>query len=115
MTEGADVMISISNDGYLGPTPVMRQHLSNAVFRAVENDRPLIRVTNSGISAFIQSNGRVSDMTTRFQPAVRTWLVGNGQQNSTFYTRHGDVFVYACALISLGLISATFMNRRKRI
>ena len=37
--EGADVLINISNDGYLGPTPVMRQHLANAIFRAVENDR----------------------------------------------------------------------------
>ena len=113
--EGADVLINISNDGYLGPTPVMRQHLSNAIFRAVENERPLVRATNSGISAFINSDGHVSDMTTGFQPAVRTWLVGNGQQNMSFYTRHGDVFVYAFALISLGFIAATFMNRRKRI
>jgi apolipoprotein N-acyltransferase len=35
---GADFLINISNDGYLGPTAVMRQHLSNAVFRAVENE-----------------------------------------------------------------------------
>src|SRR5437763_13045784 len=53
--EGADLLINISNDGYLGPTAVMRQHLANAVFRAVENERRLIRVTNSGISAFIDS------------------------------------------------------------
>ena len=49
-SEGADVLINISNDGYLGPTAVMRQHLANAVFRAVENDRPLLRVTNTGIT-----------------------------------------------------------------
>ena len=49
--EGADVLINISNDGYLGPTAVMRQHLANAIFRAVENERPLLRVTNTGISA----------------------------------------------------------------
>src|SRR2546423_11466566 len=55
--EGADVLINISNDGYLGPTPVMRQHLANAVFRAVEHDRDLIRVTNNGISAYINSDG----------------------------------------------------------
>ena len=55
VNEGADVLINISNDGYLGPTPVMRQHLSNAIFRAVENDRDVLRVTNSGISAYIDS------------------------------------------------------------
>ncbi|HVF23745.1 MAG TPA: apolipoprotein N-acyltransferase, partial [Pyrinomonadaceae bacterium] len=48
---GANVLINISNDGYLGPTAVMRQHLANAIFRAVENGRPVLRVTNSGISA----------------------------------------------------------------
>ena len=112
--DGADVLINISNDGYLGPTPVMRQHLSNAVFRAVENDRPLIRVTNSGISAYIDSNGSVWDATPGFTEAVRTWTVAKGNAETTFYTRHGDVFVYACALISLGFISATFLSRRKK-
>ena len=111
--EGADVLINISNDGYLGPTPVMRQHLSNAIFRAVENDRPLIRITNSGISAFIGSNGQVSDMTAGFQPAVRKWFIENPKHTETFYTRHGDLFAYVCALITLGFISATFMTKRK--
>jgi apolipoprotein N-acyltransferase len=112
--EGADVLINISNDGYLGPTPVMRQHLANAIFRAVENDRDMLRVTNSGISAYISSNGSVWDTTPGFQEAVRTWTVSRSGGQSTFYSRHGDVFVYGCALISLGVISATFMTRRKR-
>ena len=113
--EGADVLINISNDGYLGPTPVMREHLSNAIFRAVENDRLLIRVTNSGISALIESNGQVRDMTPTFQPGVRKWLVGDPKHRETVYTHYGDLFVYVCALIALGFISATFMSRRQRI
>ena len=35
---GADVIIEMTNDGYLGPTPVLRQHLANAVFRAIETE-----------------------------------------------------------------------------
>jgi len=110
--EGAEVLINISNDGYLGPTPVMRQHLANAVFRAVENDRDLVRVTNSGITAFISSTGAVFDQTDGFHEEVRTWTISKGAGSSTFYSRHGDVFVYCCALISLGFISASFMKRR---
>jgi len=113
--EGANALVNISNDGYLGPTPVMRQHLSNAIFRAVESDRDLVRVTNNGLSADIDSSGRILDSTPAFEPAVRIWRVGNGKQNRTFYTQHGDLFAYACALITLGLVSATFMGRRKRI
>ena len=112
---GAGVLINISNDGYLGPTPVMRQHLSNAIFRAVENDRPLVRVTNSGITAFIEPDGHVRDITGGFQPAVRSWSVGQSREGQTFYTRYGDVFVYAGALITLGFVSATFMTRRKKL
>jgi apolipoprotein N-acyltransferase len=109
--ESADVLINISNDGYLGPTPVMRQHLSNAIFRAVENDRSLIRVTNNGITARIEPDGKVSAATEGFKPAVQNWLV-TPRKEKTFYTRHGDLFVYACALISLGLVSATFRTVR---
>ena len=109
--EGADVLINISNDGYLGPTPVMRQHLANAVFRAVENDRDLIRVTNTGTTAYISARGKVLDQTDGFQEAARTWTISKSG-NETFYSRHGDVFVYGCALISLGFISASFMRRR---
>ena len=110
---GADVLINISNDGYLGSTPVMRQHLSNAIFRAVENDRPLVRVTNAGITALIDSDGNVRDQTQGFQEAVRTWMIVTpGTSHSTFYSRHGDAFAYGCALISLGFISVTFMRRR---
>jgi len=113
--EGADVLINISNDGYLGPTPVMRQHLANAIFRAVENNRDVLRVTNSGISAYIASSGRVTDSTTGFDPTVRAWTASRKHAGSTFYTRHGDVFAYLCALISLGFVSATFMTRHKRL
>jgi len=109
---GADVLINISNDGYLGPTPVMRQHLANAIFRAVENDRDLVRVTNNGITAFISSTGAVMDQTNGFHEDVRTWTISKGEGGTTFYSRHGDVFVYGCALISLGFISASFMKRR---
>ena len=66
LDEGADVLINISNDGYLGPTAVMRQHLANAVFRAVENGRPLLRVTNTGITACITPDGDVQDCNPGF-------------------------------------------------
>jgi apolipoprotein N-acyltransferase len=108
---GADVLINISNDGYLGPTPVMHQHLANAIYRAVENDRDLIRVTNTGITAFIRSDGRVFNQTTGFHEDVRVWTIGKSG-GSTFYSRHGDMFAYGCALISLGFISVSFMRRR---
>ncbi|HEV7473782.1 MAG TPA: apolipoprotein N-acyltransferase [Pyrinomonadaceae bacterium] len=116
--EGSDVLINISNDGYLGPTAVMRQHLANAVFRAVENQRPLLRVTNSGITAFITPAGEVRDATRGFTPETRIWTIGRADAGSkfyrTFYTRHGDLFVIACACLSLLMFGLSFWQSSEK-
>ena len=110
--EGADVLIEMTNDAYQGDTAVMRQHLSNAVFRAVETGRTLLRVTNTGVSARISPRGEVSDETGRFQEAVRVWEVARSDGRRTFYTRFGDTFVAACTLVSLFFLALTFRRRR---
>jgi apolipoprotein N-acyltransferase len=109
--EGADVLINISNDGYLGPTPVMRQHLANTVFRAVENGRPVLRVTNTGITAYVTARGEVMNETKGFEPAVRIWTIGSVSDRQTFYTKHGDLFVGLCAAASLLIFAASLGKR----
>ena len=111
---GADVLINISNDGYLGKTPVLRQHLANAVFRAVENQRPVLRVTNTGISARITTRGEVLDATASFEPATRTWVISRAAGGQTFYTRHGDLFVALCAAAGILLVATTIRKKGNR-
>jgi apolipoprotein N-acyltransferase len=111
--EGADVLVEMTNDAYQGNTSVLRQHLSNAVFRAVETGRVLLRVTNTGVSAHITPRGEVTDETGRFVEAVRTWPVARSDGRETFYTKFGDAFVAACAVLSAIALAATF--RRKRV
>ena len=111
--EGADLLINISNDGYLGPTAVMRQHLANAIFRAAENGRPLLRVTNTGLTAEISANGAVRDLTDPFQSDVRVWHVGPSATIDTFYRRHGDLFVHLCAAITAILLLALLVHSRR--
>jgi apolipoprotein N-acyltransferase len=112
--DGADVLINISNDGYLGPTAVMRQHLANAIFRAVENGRPVYRVTNSGLSAYINEGGFVYGLTEPFQPDVRVWTNHPGETRDTFYTRHGDLFVYVCAVMTAIIFVGAVVDRITR-
>ena len=109
------MLINISNDGYLGPTPVMRQHLANTVFRAVENGRPVLRVTNTGITAYISERGEVRDATRGFEPAVRTWTVRRATSAKTFYTKYGDLFVGMCAALSLLVFFASLTGRPARM
>jgi apolipoprotein N-acyltransferase len=111
-SEGADFLINISNDGYLGPTAVMRQHLANAIFRAVENGRPILRVTNSGITASIRSDGYVNDETSGFQTDVRNWRLGLWNSD-TFYTKHGDLFAQVCTAITAIVFVIALFNQRR--
>ncbi|MEK6283742.1 MAG: apolipoprotein N-acyltransferase [Acidobacteriota bacterium] len=111
--DGADVLINISNDGYLGPTAVMRQHLSNAVFRAVENNRPVLRVTNTGITALIPPSGEVRDATQPFRQEVRVWRIAPANTPASFYAAYGDLFVAACSVLSLLVFLWSFKKRRK--
>jgi apolipoprotein N-acyltransferase len=113
--DGADVLINISNDGYLGPTAVMRQHLANVIFRAVENGRPVLRVTNTGLSAYITDDGSVYGLTEPFQADVRVWRNNPGDTRDTFYTRHGDLFVCICAVVTAIIFVGTILDRIYKI
>jgi apolipoprotein N-acyltransferase len=110
--EGADVLIEITNDAYQGDTAVMRQHLSNAVFRAVETGRTLLRVTNTGISARVTPRGEVLDETPRFREAVRAWAVARAGAGQTFYVTFGDAFAAACSFVSLFAVAVSLRRRR---
>ena len=110
---GADVIIEMTNDGYLGPTPVLRQHLANAVFRAVETNRPVLRVTNVGITAYINERGEVLDPAESYTEDTRIWNVTNSDGSQTFYVKYGDWFAWMCSIITLLLI--VFSVRRTAV
>ena len=100
--EGADLLVNVTNDAWYGRTSAPHQHLAMAAFRAVENGKYLVRAANTGISAVVDPRGRVLERTPLFEPAalVRDVPLVPGQ---TFYSRHGDVFAWACFAAALVL------------
>jgi apolipoprotein N-acyltransferase len=110
--QGADVLIEMTNDGYLGNTPVLRQHLASAVFRAVETRRPLVRVTNVGVTAYINEHGEILDAAEPYTEATRVWTITKSDGKQTFYVKYGDWFAWLCALVSLVLILLGVRRRR---
>jgi apolipoprotein N-acyltransferase len=102
--DGASALVQLSNEAWFGPTSAPRQMLASAVFRAVENNVDLIRATNSGVSARVDRYGNVRGETPMFETATRTWKINTEEEarseGLTFYTRHGDVFVVICAVLS---------------
>jgi apolipoprotein N-acyltransferase len=112
---GADVLIEMTNDGYLGETPILRQHLANAIFRAVETNRPVLRVTNVGITAYINERGEVLDAAKPYTENTRVWTISKSDGNQTFYVKYGDWFAWLCSIMSLALLSICFWVRRKSV
>jgi len=101
---GAQVFVNVSNDGWYGDSGAYAQHLKQARMRAIENDRWLLRDTNTGATAAIDPYGRVTQTVPR---KIRTALNASYalENSTTFYTRHGDWLAYACAIISIGAIA----------
>jgi len=89
--EGAQVLVNITNDGWFGQSPAAEQQLANAVLRAVENRRPLLRCANTGITGEVRPTGYVERWLPAFQQgfAAREIRVPV-HPHLTFYTRHGD-------------------------
>ncbi len=109
---GGEVFVTISNDGWYGNTGAPLQLLIMARMRAVENNRWLLRDTNTGVTAVIDPYGRITAEAPRWQ---RTALQGayDVEETTTFYTRHGDWFPILCAIITvLGLLLRYFGRTR---
>lgn len=110
---GAQLLVNITNDGWYGRTSAPYQHFAMVVFRAVENERYLVRAANTGITAVVDPHGRVLERTELFVPTVvvRDVPLLSG---STFYARHGDLFAWACLAAALAVTAAAAANRHGR-
>ncbi|MBI5075165.1 MAG: apolipoprotein N-acyltransferase [Nitrospirae bacterium] len=109
-TGGGDFMVTITNDAWFGKTAGPYQHFSMAVFRAVENRKPIVRAANTGISGFIDSNGKILVQSGLFDRRVLTHTLKT-DSTMTFYTRFGDLFSFFCIVISIILLG-TIVPRR---
>jgi apolipoprotein N-acyltransferase len=102
---GAEVLVNISNDGWFGGSAARWQHLKIVRMRAAENRRWILRSTNDGITATIDSAGRLRGTLPLFTEATSytgfTYIA-----DPTVYTRFGDWFPLLCAVVAvLGLIA----------
>jgi apolipoprotein N-acyltransferase len=100
---GAEVLINISDDGWYGDTSAPWQHLNMVRMRAIENRRWILRDTNNGITAAIDPDGRVRQSIPRHQMDALPAQFGF-RDDVTFYSAHGDVFAWVCAILGLTVL-----------
>ncbi len=98
----AHLLLTVSNDTWFGDSLGPHQHLQIARLRALETGKPLLRATNDGITAIIDSRGQVVKQLPRFAEGV---LLGQimPHQGSTPYSRWGVLPVLSFCLILLML------------
>ncbi len=114
---GANLLIIISNDAWYPTSSEPEQHLAHAVFRAVETRRPIVRAGNNSGTCVIGPNGaiidslgeRTDEKTGKSYPdpmEKKKGFANFSVQVSvnpplTFYSKYGNVFIYACILICI--------------
>jgi apolipoprotein N-acyltransferase len=107
---GAQFLANITNEAWFDRGFGPRHYVISSIFRAVENRVYVVRCTNTGISCFIDPNGRITGIVVKdgkdtLVEGYLTRPVYLGDERS-FYTRYGDLFAYLCLLVSTVLIIA---------
>jgi apolipoprotein N-acyltransferase len=110
--QDTDFLINLTNDGWFGEGAAQWQHAVTGLFRAVENGVPLLRCTNTGLTCWIDAQGRFQDAFrdkggtiygAGFMISEIPLRTAEQKLTRTFYNRHGDWFGWTCVAISLGL------------
>lgn len=103
VSQGANVLVNISNDAWFGDTSAPHQHLQLAALRAIEQGRYLVRCTNTGISAFIDPLGRIKIAGAQFSDLAAAGVVHARTQPTVFHRFYGYL------LPAFGLLAAVFI------
>ena len=117
--DDTDFLLNLTNNGWFGESAAQWQHAASAVFRAIENGRPLVRCANNGLTCWVDARGRVHE--TYFEGTQDIYGPGfklaavpllRGTTSRTFYRTYGDLFGWACVGVSGLLVAASFLRRK---
>ncbi|MDE2583873.1 MAG: apolipoprotein N-acyltransferase [Betaproteobacteria bacterium] len=106
----ATLLINLSNTAWFGHSLAQPQHLQISQLRALETGRPMLRATNTGMTAVVDPDGTVRDA---LPPFTRGALVADvqGYQGLTPYVRIGNAGILI--LIGLALVIGALLRRRE--
>lgn len=111
VNRGADVLVNITNDAWSFSVPGAMQHMTMAVFRAVENRRSVVRSTNAGMTNIIDPNGRILSALAPFTEGYLFGTVPVHTTSRTLYTRWGDWFPLVLLVLSGAALAAGLFRR----
>lgn len=106
--QGANILINVSNIGWFGRSHALAQHLNISRMRAMELGRPMLRATNTGVTAHIDHRGRILGQLPVYEAGS---LVAETRPASgmTPFARFGLLLPAALALVLI--VAAAFASR----
>jgi len=107
----ADVLVNLTNDAWFWGSCQLDQHLACAIFRAVESRKPMLVSANTGLSAAIDSDGRLDWVAPRWDKAFKVVDVKLDSRASP-YSHYGDWPAGLCLVATLGLAVAGWRMRK---
>ncbi len=114
--EGANLLVTVSNDSWYGRGGAQQQHFAGAVLRSVENGRALLRAAITGVSGIVDARGRIRAET---RPDERALVQGavRLEQGTTAWTRWGYGIPIAADVAAGGvlLFGLARLRRQRRL
>jgi apolipoprotein N-acyltransferase len=104
---GAQLLVTVTNDGWFLESAGSLQHLRNSLFRCVETKLPMVRAANTGVTCAIDRFGVVREVlrdekgSTFIQGVLFGKVEVPVEPQTTFYSRHGEVFSLGCLAASI--------------
>jgi apolipoprotein N-acyltransferase len=98
--DGAEVLVTISNDYWSLTEIEAKQHFIISLFRTVENRIPLLKASSSGFTSYVDASGRLISGLPYYTEAylITDVRLESGRGRPTPYTRFGDWFPFASLL-----------------
>jgi apolipoprotein N-acyltransferase len=106
VTEGSELLTTITNDAWYGTSSAPYQHWDQAALRAIEGGRYLARAANTGISGFVDPYGRVMQKSSLFSQALMVEDLRFITER-TIYSRTGDVAAWASLALTVAALLGT--------
>lgn len=107
----AGILANLSNTAWFGHSLAQPQHLQIARMRAAETGRPMLRATNTGMTAIIEAGGELQAVLPAFTTGVLKGKI-RAYQGMTPYARWGNHLFLGLLLVLLGLSQSG--QRRQR-
>jgi len=109
-----DLLVNISNDGWFRGSSILDHHLNSAILTAVENRVPVLVAANTGLTAWIDGDGRVIEQLPRMEPG---WILAQPPPDGRvgWWSWWGDFPARCIAVLGVMPLAFVLVDRLRKL